>query len=128
MKKGLLGGAGKKSSAISPCENTDVLRFDPIPGISGHRMDTHCALVPKKRINAISFDSFLSKFFIEFLTSFFNSGLSGTIFAYLEALWTVQFFKNSQSPYVRPGLKKITGLFRIGDIILWQDSLTFYQE
>jgi hypothetical protein len=50
-------------------------------------------------------------FFIGYLTSFFNSELSGTIFACLEVLWTVQFLKNFPTPYFRPGLTKITGQF-----------------
>jgi len=54
---------------------------------------------------------FPAGFFIGYLTSFFNSELSGTIFACLGMLRTVQFFKNFQTPYFMPGPTKITGQF-----------------
>jgi hypothetical protein len=91
-------------------------------------MNTLCALSGKNESIPRFPTHFSQDFFIEFLTSFFDSEPSGTIFVESGVLWTVQFFKNFHTPYFRPGLKTITGLFRIGDLILWQDSFMFYQE
>lgn len=76
-------------------------------GIFAHRMSIFCAPGGKKRISSSIFNVFSQIFFIEFLTFFFDSELSGTIFAELEVLWTIRFFKNFPTPYFRPGQKKI---------------------
>jgi hypothetical protein len=87
--------------------------MDVIPHLScRQRLDPFSARLPgKKRLIPVFSLHFSRNFFTGFLTSFFNSELPGTIFAYLEVLGTIPFFKNFQTPYFGPGRTKITGQF-----------------
>jgi len=64
------------------------------------------------------FARFSPDFFMGFLVSFLNSGRSGTFSGVSEGMWTVHISQNFPTPYIRTGLTKITGKFRIGDKIL----------